>query len=352
MKISARVLFFSSIVLGMIGPTACGKKKTSGKSANLPLVTPPVKAATPKGFGGSTSLDGTTATSTTLSASDFKTRFFTTGPTNFLDILGNIDSRIAGINTQSAGITPVPPCLSQTPVAYTITPWGQTVTMYGQCYTKITSNGGGVTSNVTNDPLFVQWGVNAGITYLYYAIGAERIAVIATPIAGSTTQYSVQAWIGLGYPSGSSAWDSGSYGVMQIAANPATTTIEFTVAGMGFGYCGAQLRSDGTNIYAAGSSDMGATCNKTASLCVLASDATTAGTCASGVTTFALPPIGRDAAAASTGNNITSSWAASAYLGTGEAVTLNGKTTDALYFGPLTPTAGVTELASQSKSGS
>ena len=347
MKISRNVFVFALIGLTSVNLAACGKKSedSSGKSAGLPMVKPPVEAASPTAFQSSTTL-ALTSDAEGLSGADFKQRFFTTGPSNVFSILAAIDERISGINTQTAGISPAPACLSQEPVAYTITPWGQTVTMYAQCYDLLSSGGSADAAGPTiaDDPKMVQWGIKDGITYLYYAIGAERIGVIATPVDGSTTDYKIHAWIGLGYPAGTAAWDAGSYGVMELNADSAAKTFDFGVAGLGFGYCGAQLQSDGTNIYAMGSVDQGVTCLTAASLCVLASDATTAGTCGTALKTFGLPPLGRAAVKASEGNKLSTSFGASAYPATGTLVTLNGTGTDAIYFGPLTPTPGTGTL--------
>jgi hypothetical protein len=199
-----------------------------------------------------------------------------------------------------------------------------------------------MTPSYTGDPAFIQFGVQNGVTYIYAANGAEWEAAILTPISGSTGQYSVQAWIGLGYanvPGCSSTWDGCSYAAMELLANQGTHTFELAVAGIGIGYCGAQLKSDGTNIWAQGSSDMGTVCQMTDTLCVLASDATTAGTCAPPLTSFALNPMGRESAP-STASMVVGSWGPSNYPSTPN-VLFNGTATDAIHFGPASPTLGV-----------
>jgi hypothetical protein len=106
-----------------------------------------------------------------------------------------------------------------------------------------------------------------------------------------------------------------------------------SVAGIGFGFCGAQLRSDGTNVYATGSEDMGATCQPVSSSCVLASDLATAGTCTS-LMTFTHPALGREAGMGAT------TFAASLYPSPPN-LTLDGTMNDDLHFGPTAPTPGV-----------
>ena len=328
---------FTSIVFH----TACGK--SSGPGAGLPLVTPPVKSATPTGLRGSSTAwlrdlilpRSAFATASTLSTSDFKSRFFSTGPTDILGtVLPALDNLITNINTQSASNNSA--CLTQTPVSYTVTPFGQTVTMYAQCYSQ-------GTASYTGDPALTQFGTKDGVTYIYSAQGAEWVAAIITPITGSTSDYTVQAWIGLGYSNTSgcsSTWDGCSYGAMEINANSKTKAFEFAVAGMGLGYCGAQLKSDGTNLYATASVDMGTSCYDIGTLCVSASDGTTSGTCDTSLTTFALTPLGRKSTA-STATLVVGNWGVSAYPATGANLTLDGSSTDDLRFGPTTPTTGV-----------
>ena len=288
------------------------------------------------GFGGghlATTAD-TERNPRALDPTDFKNRFFSAGPTYIFGILSSIDDRISGYNSS----TSTSACLSQDPVQYTVTPFGQTVTMYAQCYQQI---GGGF----TGDPGLIQWGVKDSIFYLYSAIGAGWTAAIATPI-GVTGQYSIQAWSSVGVGNGavgttgacSTSWDSCSYGVIQISANPVTSNFEMSVAGMGFGYCGAQYNSDGVNIYGTGSTDMGATCNTTDTICVLASDASTAATCTGPEQSFSLPALGRLAESGVAQAN----WGASGYPGGGgNTITLNGTSGDDVHFGPIVPTVGV-----------
>ena len=124
---------------------------------------------------------------------------------------------------------------------------------------------------------------------------------------------------------------------MAVSADAGAGTLDFVAAGTGLGYCGAQLRSDGTSIYATGSVDSGATCGAVDTLCVLASDAATATTCSGAVTAFALGAFGRKAA---TGAHES---AASLYPAAPN-VTLDGTATDAVHFGPTVPTPGVGAL--------
>jgi hypothetical protein len=332
-----------------------------------------------------------------LALSDIKSRFFMAGPTNIYSLLGSIDDRVSGINTQAQQRSPA--CLTQPPVAYVIHPFGQSVTLYAQCFQRVGSSN-------PRDPGFVQFGQKDGVTYYYSAIGAGWTAAVLTPTAlasipddadagvgaeagagvdagagagvdagadpdaGSSPEaaaaeagagpaaqtYLVRAWSGVGYLNATgcgnmTGFDDCSYGVIQLEANSSSVTFEMSVAGIGFGYCGAQLKSDGTNVYGIGSPDMGTTCGASDTFCVAASDVTTPATCGSAVKTLTLPALGRmsttgpnaggPGAAADSG----ASWAASQYpRGSSDGIVLDGTTSDSLYFGPTGPTAGVGEF--------
>jgi hypothetical protein len=357
------------ILLGCLAVTGCSSTKSPLATSPLPLVTPPVAAATPAGLGGQKSalnqlkstLRGLVAERVAHAdpppgaespAGQFKDRFFSgMGPTDVLGtLLPTVDRLIANINSTSANS----PCLTQEPVAYTIQPFGQMVSMYGQCYRA--GDGGGANS-------FLQFGVKDGTTYLYLGNSLEEIAAIVTPIDNG--KYKVLAFLTLGSTQDSSStcgavqgyggdWDTCSYGVMALSADESTQQIELAVAGIGFGFCGAQLASDGTNIYATGSGDMGDTCNAVDTVCLSAADATTPANCTPAETTFALTPLGRgysmrSAAAAhsqaNTGQVITT-WGASQYPLTPDIV-LDGTATDSVHAGlggPTSPTAGLGSL--------
>ena len=60
------------------------------------------------------------------------------------------------------------------------------------------------------------------------------------------------------------------------------------VAGVGIGYCGAQLRADENRVYIKGSARPGPTCDSTDDVCVLASDVTVTSTCTAAQKDFSL----------------------------------------------------------------
>ena len=334
---------------------------------SFPLVTPPVKAAAPLALrGGSFAQTGgfVATDAPTISATDVKSRFFDAGPTNVYGILGAIDQRISELANGGA----THPCLDQEPVAFTVTPFGHSVTMYAQCYELMGGSAG--------DPGLVQFGQKDGITYYYAAMGPAWTAAVLTPTTHATsgdagadasadggddagadaaaTSYTVHAWSGVGYNNATScgdksAYDGCSYGAIELQADPSTHTFEIAVAGIGFGYCGAQLQSDGTSVFATGSIDMG-TCTSVGTVCVAASDLTSAGTC-DGLENFAIPPMGRTSSrgphSGGPGNDAgpDGMWSPSRYPGdSADTITLDGTSTDSLHFGPTEPTAGATKF--------
>lgn len=303
---------------------------TSGSGADLPLLAPPVRAATPSGLRPSAArrlehaIDPTGALDATLRAADIRDRFFSgSGPTDLMTLLGSIDQRQAEINGGSH-----PPCLDQPAVDYAITPFGQTVTLAAQCFRSFGPSTPG-------DPGFLQFGERDGKVSLYVAAGAARLAALVTPIAG-TTDHTVDAWYGVGYNNATACGTSGSfdgcsYAVTELHANPTTQQFEMSVAGIGVGFCGIQFGSDGMSLYGIGSSDMGATCNDRATFCVSAADLTTPGAC--GSPAYTLPALGRHAGAGG------HAFGASQYPDEPN-ITLDGTPSDSLGFGPIAPTPG------------
>jgi len=276
----------------------------------------------PMGADGSTNLD----------ASDIRARFFSAGPTNIFSILAEIDGRIGEINQRSNNQNV--PCLSQAPVPYTISALGQSVPFYAQCVSR-------VSTPTPSTRSFFQFGRNGGVVYLYEAIGAAAIAARVTPSTSGLGQPVVEAWMGVGYENAASCgnangFDDCSYGVMALKADADRAHFELTVAGIGFGYCGAQLRSDGHAVFVEGSPDMGATCAPAASVCVSAADVTMTATCPSA--SFELPAIGRGATSGPNGM-----WGATQY-GSG-SIHLDGTASDSLAFGPSSPTPGAADFA-------
>jgi hypothetical protein len=307
--------------------------KDSGTAAELPLISPPVRAATPSGLQGSSARAFAPLDAPVLRASDLRERFFSgSGPTDVMRILGEIDLRLAEVNSADRH----PACLDLPPVPYTITPAGHNVELVAQCYRRFSPS--------MSDVAFLQFGVVDGKTSLYIAVGAARLAALISPIAG-TTDHVVDAWYGVGYNNVTSCGSTGtfddcSYALTELHANPATKALEMAVAGVGVGFCGVQFASDGTELHGVGSTDMGSSCNDRATFCSSATDLDMPSTCASPAP-YLMPAIGRRAGAGA------HEFGVSRYP---EApnITLDGTMTDSLYFGPQAPTPGAGDFDEKS----
>lgn len=337
--------------LFLVGTQGCSSATTAAAAkaaTTLPAITPPMKKALPPAFGGTSTRSARTysnlvfglgelpgrASRTALPVATFNSRFFSAGPTDVLTILPNIDKTIASINTQTAKSTQA--CVTQDPVAYTFTaPDGTTVNMKGQCY------------EVNQTDQFTQWAIDSDNVF-YLMSGGKRsalvasLAAIATPVSGSTTDYTVHVWFSVGNNNATAdaSWDAGSYTVAELIGNSATGKFEMTAAGMGIGFAGAQFKSDGTTIFGVGSEDMASSTSTQETVCVTAADFTvTAPTCTVSATDFTLTPIGRKS-----GTGVAqTTWAASHYP-TVPNLTLDGTATDATNFALITPTTGVNQF--------
>jgi hypothetical protein len=296
----------------------------SGDGPQLPHITPPVRAAIPPGLGGTAQ-----GVAPLLNASDIYTRFFTPGPTGIYSILETIDGRIDEINQRTGD------CLTQEPVAYTVEAWGQSLTAYAQCTRDLDAPSGSPTA-------FIEFGTAPdGAIWINDSQSGGTTLAQLTPIADATGQYAVHIWLALPDPANPLDCTNpppvgrGSYGAVELKADESTNAFEMVVAGTGFGYCGAQLKSDGTSVYFTGSIDMGSTCNAIDSICGAASDVVMPATCGSSTTSFALPALGRMAVPSC---NI----GASQYPASGNTVDVSGAATDTVQtFATTAPAPGV-----------
>jgi len=294
--------------------------------AAIPLIAPPVMAATPAAFN-SMSRQRRGGPPNGFTAQAFRDRFFSGGPTDVQQLLSSVDDRITEVNAGAAAMPRA--CADLEPVEYTLTPWGQSETFYAQCYRAMGTP-------TALDPAFMQFGSKDGIDYLYVAGGKARLAARIDPIEGTDT-FDIMLWYGVGYDNSETcgeppAFDGCSYGVTQLHADSSAGQLEMSVAGIGVGFCAVQLTSDSTTIYGAGSADMGETCNEPATLCVDAVDLETPGTCEP-PPPFTLVAVGRLAASGSHESGV------SPYPDVPNIV-LDGTVTDSLHFGPETPTEG------------
>lgn len=289
-------VFGSLVLLG----SSCGSSTTGSQ---IPLIEPPVSAATPSGLAGS-------RRSRSLDVAEIQTRFFADGPTKVRSLLLSIDSRISEINTRSSESTRA--CLSNTAVQQDFTIFGESVTGYFQCYDLFSATAG------------MMFGKKDGVWYLYQNGGQARSFASVREVTGQTGKYIVEAYVSVGQGNAAdstscgSSWYGCSYGVIHLKANSSDSTFEMTVAGSGMGFCGAQLRSDGTNLYVNGStgSYTGAwSCAAAANNCVLAANTSSAGSCAT-ADDFTLESLGINGQSTF-----------------GDGVTADGSDTDHVHFG-------------------
>ena len=306
-----QLIYFFLVLISV----ACSKNNsnstTTGASANIPAIQPPVSKATPTGLKGASAMKPHSSdeiSTLSLAYTDLQQRFYGAGPTKIDNLLNAIDSRMSGINTRSSQDTHL--CLNATPVQYSLSILGTNQTAYFQCYEIMSDGSGGILFGKKDD-----------VWYLYQNIGAGRSFAIVTPVANSTSDYTVEGWFSVGITN-TPNWYSGSYGVVHLKANSSTKNLEMAVAGIGFGYCGAQLKTDGNNLFIKGSIDTGSngttwSCGASDTFCSSASDLSQSGSCGSiDNTTFQLSAIG-----------VTNS-------GYGSGVTLDGTSTDSVHFGP------------------
>jgi len=306
--IGIAIIVVAGIAVG-VGVGLYLKNKVKG-GGTVPYVTPPVKAACPPSLKGTGSM-GFEAQA--LDPSIIVDRFFnpTGGPTNLFDLLASVDSRVQGINDRWSQFSG---CIGNTPTSYSLgTAFASSPTFYAQC-AETWSGGSG----------FDQFAQVGDTTYLYVRGGDT---IVAAQIVGNGTfgnVHSVRLW----YSVGVQPPRNGSHGVVMVYAEPGTPVFEMSVAGVGIGFCGAQLKSDGTVMNVTGSAD-GPGCAPTDSACTSANDITTTATCNANVDSFSLPALGR---------KMYSTFAASAYPGGAlNTVTLTTTGNDDCFFGPSTP---------------
>lgn len=264
--------------LSIITLAACSKDRASGKGFGIPEVEPPVEAATPSALADAARAalynrvhsipyrDITPMVSPEFDMSNFQDRLFGVGPTVIFEILASIDDRIAEINTRSADSSS--DCLTQDPVAYTVTPFGlneESFDMNLQCYDDLSDAG-----DATN---YLMFGKKDDSFSLLEAVGAAYKAIQVTPVTGETDKFEVLAYMGVGYTN-TPTWYDMSYAALSLKANSATNSVEIAFAGVGVGFCGVHLKSDGSKIYVSASQEgAGVSCdNDVVTACLDASD--------------------------------------------------------------------------------
>jgi len=229
-----------------------------------------VQAATPQGLLHSAKLR-VARRPLSLDVHEIHQRFFSAGPTHLFALLDSADSRIQSIN---ARLDQFECWNSTTPTSYSIKSWGGTnETMWTQCTEQWSGSG------------FDQFALHNGVFYMFER-SAETMMQARVWLNGSSA-FRVELWFSVGLTN-----LNGSHGVVRVLATlyPAVL-FEMSVAGSGFGYCGAQLRSDNVTMNITGSSDQGTTCGLVDSVCVDAGTMLPLENCTTAL--FQLPALGR-----------------------------------------------------------
>ena len=343
MKMYLKKITGTTLTLGAALTIGINCSSTSGTVPDIPAVKPLIEETSPTGLKSTSSSSkpqfNTTGSTTDTLGSSVKSRFFNSGPTDIAGIAKNLDDRINSIKTRAAESERS--CLSNTPVEMQTTILGKTVKIYAQCYDKVSDTG------------IVMFGKRNNTWYLYDSVGQTRSLFAITPSGNGKVG---EGYMGVGYQNASSTscsskYDGCSYGMISVYLNSDTRIFEMGVAGIGFGFCGAHIRSDLTNLFIAGSPNgVGAACTAYSAAstdthaCFSASDlsSTALTSCTSiDIDNFFFKEL--------MGKTALPSWNASnGWPASGNIVTLDGTTSDTIYFGwsieSITATAGISSF--------
>jgi len=296
-------------------------KHDGGGGGTLPLVTPPVLKACPPSLKSGNLGQSADFSTQTLDPSQIHDRFFDPmgGPTSLFRMLSDVDARIQSINDRWSQFSA---CMASTPVAYSLgtSSWASSPPFYAQCSELWSSPVGG----------FDQWAQVGSTTYLYVRGGDE---IVAAEMVGNGTFGNIQKvtiWYSVGVAELNRS--NVSHCVAMVYAEPNVPIFELSAGGSNIGYCGVQLKSDGTLLNVTGSADFGTGCSSSDTSCTLANSISTPASCSGGVNEFSLPALGRKAYG-------DGSRGASAYPGgVLNTITLANMGNDDSFFGPSLPT--------------
>lgn len=238
---------------------ACGKH--SGGAIGAPQVYPPTAAVTPSSLVTSSGAALTINSRQGLLTQDFhpqsdsvldliKTRLFSSGPTNLLQLVKNVDNRMTQLDSQ---FSTKPTCFSGTAVDYSTTfgvpaATGATTTkdlpLFLQCGTSYS----GETSDVTGHLLVGQkdntWYLVDGDT----GSGAMSVG----QVTGTSDADRVVDGYMIVLPHNKAARENnydGSTALIHYKADAAAGTLEFTAGGVGIGFAQAHAKSNATHFY-------------------------------------------------------------------------------------------------------
>ena len=237
------------------------KKNAVGSGIGAPQAYPPTAKVTPVTLlalsGTSTMLQLGAKTGAKPFTFDLlgtvKDRLFTTGPTNLLQLVKNVDIRLSGIDAQVAGNSTKPACLSETATDYSTVFAVPKATgtegfpLFIQC--KETYSG----PNSTEQTGLVLVGKKDDTWYLLDGNVTTTSGVMGFYKVSGTSDADrvVDGYMMLMSSTAATLDDKfdGSTGVMHFYADVAKGTLEFTAGGVGFGFSQIHAKSNATHFY-------------------------------------------------------------------------------------------------------
>jgi hypothetical protein len=261
---------------------AGGAGGASGANVSLPEVYPPVRAATPtaliadpnfaaSAFSLGASLGTARQALTGINlATAIQQRFYSTGPTDLLRIVKELDDRVQGLDVDVARH----PCIASAPVPVTYAlPAGATFDVKLQCLQHFGTAGassGWVGFGVVPSSEVDAGVPGAGLAALPSDAGARDASVAAdaaAPPAGANDFYLVEGQEGgnggayhIDSRGNIEAWiavaerdiPANSQVIMHLWTNQAAGTLELTLAGSGVGFCAAHLKTNPSFLFVSG----------------------------------------------------------------------------------------------------
>lgn len=227
--------------------------KDDDQSLTIPLLKPPVESAAPAGFKLSTRR----LLQATSSFNVAKDRFFRSqGPSSIYALLDRIDVRTQEV-AQRATALENNECIFSSPMEINIDGWpGEALSMSAQCY-EVFQEGS----------TFMMFSVKEDSAHIYEKDGMVTILAHVDIVDDSVDKVDIYFSVGTAYNTN----QTGSRGLMHLEASPKENKFQASMAGIGLGFCGVQIVSDGTKIKIHGSQDgIGGACEDIETICMSA----------------------------------------------------------------------------------
>ena len=288
----------SVVAVGLVALYACGKKddKGSGGSIGAPQAYPPTALVTPSSLVTSSGTKSalTVNAAATLNAvakvtglnvmtslpepsdktavmNEVKSRLFSAGPTNMLNLVKNVDNRMKEYDSRVSGMDKAPSCLSSTPVDVSTTfsvpaATGSTsFPLFGQC------------QETASPGLTLMFGKKDNDWYLVDGAtkdldGSDNCVMTMAKISGtSDADRVVDAYMAVVYKGLTNNF-TGSSALMHFKANVAAGTLELTAGGVGIGGEQIHAKTNATHVYVRMQSSTGSAKGTLSHACFSATD--------------------------------------------------------------------------------